>query len=230
MSRYDWESGTIKLSVKEFTKFRQHLVSAYNKALQEDFNELQKLYDKLKAAGKGKRKFNYAAALNEELNKEVRQPYWGTAYAVNLQIIDRDFVAPLLINKEGKLTTLKKGMFKGVTVSAKHDTFPPPDGFVHSDEGTLSLAPQSKCISWTVSENNHACERARESFFGKLLFKYLNTVEWTRNTGGTIVGNDEYNSEDKEAGGAENYIKVAYGPIGKAEQDSLLYTRRIRRR
>lgn len=229
MSRYDWESGTIKLSVKEFTKFRQHLVSAYNKALQEDFNELQKLYDKLKAAGKGKRKFNYADALNEELNKEVRQPYWGTAYAVNLQIIDRDFVAPLLINKEGKLTTLKKGMFKGVTVGAKHDTFPPPDGLVHSDEGTLGLAPQSKCISWTVSENNHACERARDSFFGKLLFKYLKTVEWTRNTGGTIVGNDEYNSDNKHAGGAENYIKDAYGPIGKAERDALLYPRRLRR-
>jgi hypothetical protein len=60
----------------------------------------------------------------------------------------------------------------------------------------------------------------------------MDKVEWTRDTGGVISGNDEYNRECDSPGGAANYIKHAYGPRGTAEKEAQhgFITRRLRRR
>lgn len=231
MSRYDWERGTIKLSVKEFTKFRQDLVAAYNTALAEDFDTLVNLGEKLKALGKGKRNFDFSAALSAELAKTERIG-WGTAPVVKLRLIDIDDVSYRLLTKEKKVATLKKKDFTGVTVGAKHTTFPPPGSIGRDCDGSITLDPTQKTVTWSVSENNHACERAAESFFGKFFYKAMGRVEWTRDTGGVISGNDEYNRECDGPGGAANYIKHAYGPRGTAEKEAQhgFITRRLRRR
>ncbi len=231
MSHYDWERGTLKLSVKEFTKFRQNLVAAYNAALAEDFDTLVKLGEKLKALGKGKRNFDFSAALNAELAKTERIG-WGTAPVVKLRLIDIDDVCYRLLTKEKKVATLKKKDFAGVTVGAKHTTFPPPASLARGCDGSLTLDPTQKTVTWSVSENNHACERAAESFFGKFFYKAMGKIEWTRDTGGVISGNDEYNREGDGPGDAANYIKHAYGPRGAAEKEAqyAFITRRPRRR
>lgn len=231
MSRYDWERGTIKLSVKEFTKFRQDLVAAYNTALAEDFDTLVKLGETLKALGKGKRNFDFSAALSAELAKTERIG-WGTVPVVKLALIDIDDVSYRLLTKERKVATLKKKDFKGVTVGAKHTSFPPPGSPARDEDGTLTLDPTAKTVTWDVSENNHACERAAESFIGKFFYKAMGKVVWTRDTGGVITGNDEYNQDCDGPGDAANYIKHAYGPRGTAEKEAQhgFITRRLRRR
>lgn len=220
MSRNEWEKGSIKLSVQVFQEFRQELVKTYNEALQADFNTLTELSERLKAAGKGKRNFDYRAALQAELWSTRRRPgAWDDSYRIELKIASRGYLGNLFLNKEGKPIALKKKDFAGVTVGAKHCTFPPSSPVTVSEDGTLTLDPVKKTVEWSVSENNRACESARESFVGKFLFRYLRKVSWTRDTGGVIVGNDEYNEEAEEAGGAANYIKEAYGPRGAAERE-----------
>jgi hypothetical protein len=40
-------------------------------------------------------------------------------------------------------------------------------------------------------------------------------IDWTRGTGGVIVGNNEYNDGDGVGDGA-NYIVEGFGPLGKS--------------
>jgi hypothetical protein len=80
------------------------------------------------------------------------------------------------------------------------------------DECGVTFDLKARTVRWGVSENNHAVERARESWLGRAFFRALDRVNWTRGTGGTIVGNDEYNSDSEYEGGGANYVTASYPP------------------
>lgn len=83
-------------------------------------------------------------------------------------------------------------------------------------EGSVEFDKDNNMVHWSTSENRGATERAHNSAAGKALFDRLNTVKWTRNTGGIIVGNDEYAQD----AGRSDECTVAYGPIGAAQEPS----------
>jgi len=78
-------------------------------------------------------------------------------------------------------------------------------------EGQITFINGAKSVVWYVDENNRSVERCRKSKVGQLFFTMLSNVEWTRNTGGEIVGKDEYNRDDDYAGGSGNYVTGSYG-------------------
>lgn len=83
-------------------------------------------------------------------------------------------------------------------------------------EGSVSFDKDSSTVHWSTSENRGATERAHNSAAGRALFDRLKTVKWTRNTGGIIMGNNEY----AEDAGRGDECSVAYGPIGAAQEPS----------
>ena len=82
-------------------------------------------------------------------------------------------------------------------------------------EAGISL--KGRVISWWTGDNNHSVETAHEEPLAGIFFGFLNKVKWTRGTGGTGTGNDEYNEESREAGRGANYITFRYGPLGDRE-------------
>lgn len=79
-------------------------------------------------------------------------------------------------------------------------------------EGVITF--RGRTVTWDIGENNHAVEAAHEAPLAAVFFAYLDSVKWTRGTGGYGVGNNEYNREDDYPGGGGNYTTFAYGPKG----------------
>ena len=84
--------------------------------------------------------------------------------------------------------------------------------------GDASIEFKGRNVIWYVSENNHACDRAHAHPFAIRLFNMLSKVQWTRGSGGDIVGNNEYARDAEGVGGGGNYLVQHFGPVTKKAQ------------
>ena len=221
MSRYDWERGTIKLPTAVWPTFKKALRTAYNGALAHDFALVLKAFERVKADNKGKRGVDWVKALTAEL--EATEKGYSYLYGnvtrnrYDLQVLTTWQVAQKLQQKDE--TTGKVRL-----VSPQKKMFPEANSktmsFSLEDEATITLDDKTRSVRWNVSENNRACERAREHHMAVVLFKMLGGVQWTRGSGGAIVGNDENNRDNRDdAGGGANYLKDRFGPLGDDEYE-----------
>ncbi len=87
---------------------------------------------------------------------------------------------------------------------------------VHCGEPSIHF--DKRKVTWSVPENNHACDRARTHLLAREFFGLLETVTWTRGSGGDIVGNNEYARDSREEGGGGNYLVTHYGPDRKSSR------------
>ena len=215
MSCYEWERGEFKLSVKEYAKFKKSFLNGIKTIYEEAYNDAITLYNRILKEAKGKRNndwFNLYQRLRNEIGSEY---VGGFRCARNKDLDPFDLAMDSMFRKKdengrrifSKPLKPRKSDFKNTNKK----------GF-NFEEASISFRDDGRIIYWDVQENNHACDRASEHPLGKLFFKCLGAVNWTRGTGGTIVGNDEYRREDTYAGGGGNYIKTAYGPLGKEQQ------------
>lgn len=226
MSCHNWETGDIVLSTTEFRRVKTEFFETMNKRITLEFESVVRLYVALLAAGKGKRNFDWKTAFDALLQERTVSGYssWGrtTQSTYDFRVLDEDLIKRKMLYKEEndpvtKVVTREKCAPRK---PLKKD-FPL---FVLSKatrasgdycEGTVTFNAVNRMVSWNVSENNHAVDRARESFVGSLFFKLLGTVKWTRGTGGCISGNDEHRRDNREAGGGANELKETFGPLGE---------------
>ena len=188
MSCYEWENGAIKIPTKVFAKFRREFIDGYNTIQQRKLDSLKALYTRAILGGKGKRGYNYEGFMLALTNS------WDEEQLVSGLFADN--------KSSGKPKMPTKKMFN--FVNGKDFAF---------DLGDAGIGFNRKAhsVSWTVYENNHACESAHEIPEAKLLFRLLRNVNFTRGSGGVIVGNDEYNTDDVSVGGGGNYVKMTFG-------------------
>lgn len=211
MSRYEWERGTITLPSAEWVKFRNALIQGFAVAQRQDFQTLERLHAAVVATTKGKRGVNFQEA--------VQKAFQELEGRFKLKVADEYRAMQAVLKKDEatgkhKLHAPKKKDFPDPKQTAKSIQF-------SADGGTITLDNTKRTVSWGVSENNHACETARETFMGRLLFQQLGRVKWTRGSGGAIIGNDEYNREagEEHAGGGGSYLKDRFGPEGDKEYE-----------
>lgn len=74
-------------------------------------------------------------------------------------------------------------------------------------EWSIKLNNDNRTVYYSVPENNHACEYAREHKIITLMFKLLYNIKFSSRSGGIIFGNDEYNIDSDNG----QYIKESYG-------------------
>lgn len=191
MSTYNWESGTIKLSTAEFPKVRKALFDAANTERARTFSRATELWKRLKAGEKPD-----AVRHNEGDNELIDGLFREVTTAPDGNKTYTRRTTPLMPRKKDFAPLPWKTLVFRASWA----------------EGTVSFDPKARTVRWSVSENNHAVERARESWLGRAFFTALSRVNWTRGTGGTIVGNDEYNRDSDYEGGGGNYVTANYPP------------------
>jgi hypothetical protein len=207
MSTYDWECGTIKLPSKIYVRFRNDFIKAHNKVRQDLFILAIKAWEALKAnrlttarAVRKSKHFNLRDAISAFVTSDVDEA---------MEVEEMLHMAYRIAHPQGDWK-LRKPTMK-VAGFAKMNA----RSFDVGGEACISFNDKAKSVTWDVAENNHAVDHAHKQTMGRYLFRALNKVEWTRGTGGTIVGNDEYNRESDYEGGGANYITYRYGPKKK---------------
>ncbi|ACL42002.1 hypothetical protein Achl_4051 (plasmid) [Pseudarthrobacter chlorophenolicus A6] len=84
-------------------------------------------------------------------------------------------------------------------------------------EGSITFDKDSNKVSFDTGQYRDVIAKARNSPAGTALFAKLQTVKWTRGTGGIFHGDNELNDEETDRG---QYVTTAYGPIGAAQEPS----------
>jgi hypothetical protein len=219
MSCNEWEKGTLKFSnTSGYRAFKHRIIDGVAQQIKKDLENANLALAKVKAAKpKGVRGFNWQDALRREFSDGPYQLKVLSGYRISrFMACDKveqtePYATVRYVDRSAprQLTAKEAGTVSMKTVQLGQD------GWGYG----LSFDDANRSVQWTVSENNHACEWARESFLGELFFRALDTAAWGRSGGGVIVGNDEYNRDNSGAGGGGNYIKDAYGPAGKKQQE-----------
>lgn len=209
MSKYESERGTIVIPAASWVAFRRTLIETWNAEQNRIFDLAVKIRGELAVAAKGKRGFDRAAWITDRLNGrcwggdgESRASY-DAEQVIRLLGLATRFEAGAYVKPEKDHAPKRKDLkilpvSRGATLS--------------QDEGTIELDDATHSVTWTVSENNRACESARSMPVATKMFRLLSEIEWTRGSGGKIVGNDEYNRDSYGEGEGGNYVTAEYGP------------------
>jgi len=206
MSCYEWERGDIKLPKAAWPGFRKALIQAHNDEKMKLFNSAVIAHERLTEGSKGLRGENRLAKQIELLKAHVGKDNW---------IKYDDHFKLLFAVEEGQLKPTK------LVAPKKKDLGLLPltaDCAIHACWSTIYLRNDTNTVIWRVPEGNRVCDDAREEPVARKLFELLDKVEWTRGSGGSIVGNDEYNRDADWEGGGGNYVKMEFGPERSARQ------------
>jgi len=217
MSKNESEKGTLKLPSAAWAKFKKALQTGMAKHLTADYELAVKLHAALVEQKKGKRGFDLYAAFNKEFYTETDNPRARWTYGepdrlrkYPFAVADEYMVRIAVLGQERppSLRKPQKKLFPIPTSATLH--------FSH-EAADLTLDNEKRELRWDVDDGNRNVERAHKSALGTLLFSLLKEVKWTRDTGGTFVGNDEYHREagEEREGGGGNYVTQRFGPRGE---------------
>lgn len=193
MSRNEWERGTWKLPAKEYTRVRRLIMDAANAHADRLYRTAYLLHKEIVVPAGSP---TDPSAIRELISGSER--WRRLAAAEQLQFENLYVIVQSMTDGQPKVPH-----FADVRATSRTKLF-------RSGECFLSFADAGKVV-WEVEEGNHARDEARDSWLGRAFFTALGTVQWTSRTGGTVVGNDEYNEGSREEGGGANYVIARYG-------------------
>ena len=213
MSRSEWESGTIKLPTAEFARVRQVVADCEAARQAVVFDHTQEFWGGLTRKQKSDpaayldAAHTYTKAESDRVNTENRKlsiATWRTPEPIP------DFsehVYDALTRSRTPRRVLKNDM-----------SFPNNKTLYFEDgEAHVSFDREDSSVTWSANGDNHAVDFAQNKPLAADLFTALGTVKWTRDTGGVLTGNDEYNDGPQGEGTGADYVTRGFGPRG-AEQ------------
>ena len=231
MSCYEWEQGIIIIPKPKWAEFRKTLIKAHNDALISTHAAACAAYDFAEEKVKGMRGEGRTKALEDAF-----AAYFGGTPS-RLGSGYYDFPTKTVgYGWEAKTTSREDEWFKCMNVVSdwrtkewskpkKKDLGLIPltgDAVIRLENASIKLVNETHSVTWSVEENNRACDHARQEPLAILLFTLLDKMEWTRGSGGKIVGNDEYSRDSREYGGGANYVKSEYGPERKSDSKRVM--------
>jgi hypothetical protein len=203
MSCYEWAEGTIKIPTREWSSFRKQIISIQNSYLDSAYMHARDIYAEAKAAFKGKRD-------KRPMITFVFERIYSLKYPEHI----RDLISSSLIEFQPdwsrKLVLPKKKDFQKANLKT-------------TDYGNFVFDHDEKTVTFIVEENNRAVDLAFKNPFNKAIFTLLDNINWTRGSGGKIIGNDEYNTDDCSEGGGANYVVREWNSSSKNHSAFISY-------
>ena len=217
MSHNEWEEGTIKLPTAEFARLRKAMQDNKAKHCDTVFDLTQECWKSL-SRKETTDPDAYKAAVRKYLKEnEARTVRMRNNWGDPVPATDADLARKEAIRDAGWRMDLRWGQTKPARVQKSQIDFPTNRTLSFGDGGgSITFNREDSTVTWDC-DGNRARERARETTTAKEFFQLLDTVKWTRGTGGVFTGNDESARESRYEGGGANYVTTAYGPIGAAE-------------
>lgn len=221
MSTYEWEKGEFKFSVIGMRKFVDDFYTAYNAARAKDKLTLEAVRQDMIDSSKGQRGKDWDKIFTDTVRKTVSSGYYGAkSLKYEFSTLSEDRAQSILLVTVDPAT---KAVTRHAPRALRKSDLAPANvknkPVLHFEDASIRIDPAERSVIWNVQENNHACDHANEHPIGKIFWTAMGKVEWTRGTGGVLVGNDEYNRENDSAGGGGNYVKSRTGPIGEQHQE-----------
>lgn len=200
MSCYGWERGSIKLPQEYVPRLRAALVQHAEQRIHALRSETDKLWEQVKKVSPVKR----GDALSKIFADDTGGPVTDAYYLMSVsRYVDGKHVVTVKRPTDAQVKKHVMDRRNGALV-------------IFSGEGDATVSLSKNIVTWDIPENNHAVDRAYGTELARVLFSFLDTVEWTSRTGGQIVGNDEYTRENYESGGGSNYIVREYSKRAQA--------------
>lgn len=204
MSRYEWEEGSISLPTAAVPAMRKALRDSANATAAEVLAECQRLWRGPLGQTTSRKlyaeRLDLAARANTRANGDM-------VYDVMISIIGGRGSGQAESNP--RMPRASDVERVAPVANSRTDTFRGSEWTIHLDGSKLT---------YSVGENNHACETARAHPLVSAMFRALARVTWTRGSGGVIAGNDEYSREGRSAGSGGNYITESFGPLGEGQR------------
>lgn len=212
MSKSEWESGTIKLPTADFARVR--------KAVQETDAVVKK-----GALAQTQSFWKGLSRKQQTDSEEYRKALWAWSRTVSPEggsgwssyrpanPVDKASTseAYVLLQRKTRGDQPSRVQASEVEMPTNRTTQ------FHVEDATITFDKATSSVTWNVDENNRAVSRSRESAVGQRFFSELDKTRWTRGTGGSMVGNDEYNRDADYSGGGANYDTAGYGPLGAVQ-------------
>ena len=191
MSYNEWEAGEIILPTAEFARVRQYVADSVSANSDAVYGAGQKFWSGLSPKEKRGGQ-DYALALERfaRLTPHIPDGFWAASEGEWGQPGER----------------IKKDALEFPTARTTN--------FRAGDEAWIVFDREHHSVSWGTSNNNHAVELARATAAAVSFFRALDTVKWTRGTGGVLAGNDGYNQDSRGDGLGADYTTVGFGPLG----------------
>lgn len=205
MSKDEWEHGTIKLPSAAFTQIRKAMEDGAKRDAQVAFDQTQVFWKGLSAKQRRDPQAFRSAAYDFAYgpphapggrSTSQERPHAGHVYGLLLRATDSDGRPRRVLKADVDFPSNRTTRFRV------------------GSEASVTFDRDRSTVTWDVPENNHAVESAHEHPTARRFFAELAKVRWTRDTGGVLAGNDEYNRDGSEVGGGQNYATIAFGPIG----------------
>ena len=201
MSCYEWENGTIKIPSKDWVGLKKSVRDAWNDLQERSYSVAIAVWEDIKNGA------SWKEAIRKRKPKDSGRTRYGShsmpALPVEMEWRIKDSIY------RGENRSVCKPRKKDFSTKTNRDTC-----FGRGD-WSIQFDNKRKAVTWDVMENNRARDHARRDPVAQALFKALNSIRWTRGSGGKIVGNDEYNRESIWEGGGGNYVCSRYGPKGE---------------
>jgi hypothetical protein len=222
MSCYEWESGTIKIPSADWAKTKAAVREAVNRRQTALFEVAERVHKELSTSLPELKKDLKAKKITEwDLEKKLDQiidrhmDAVGNRHGGRHGLFDEydgsEIEDKVVITRDPKTRAyvsprLRKPLKKDFPLAGNNV------GHFTAGDCAVVFDNDKKTARWEVYENNHAVEHARATALGIAFFKAMEKITWTRDSGGKIIGNDEYNRDSgrEYEGGGGSYLKQTF--------------------